>query len=177
LDVSRGSVDKAKEHSPLQESRLSYQVGSVYELPFPDNSFDAIVCSDVLEHLLTLHQAAKEIARVLKPGGIFTYDTINRTLFSWYAAILIFQKLITFVPSDTHDWRLFMKPSEVRSLFHQVGLRHSKEMNGMRPTMRWPVDIIRRLYRGRGWRSFMGEWKLTSSTMASFLSFAVKESL
>jgi SAM-dependent methyltransferase len=46
-------------------------VGSITQIPFPDNTFDTIVVSEVLEHLddITLHQAIVEIARTLRPGG------------------------------------------------------------------------------------------------------------
>ena len=45
--------------------------GSAYSLPFPDNTFDLIVCSEVLEHLHEYNDAVIEINRVLKPGGKF----------------------------------------------------------------------------------------------------------
>tara|TARA_B100000073_G_scaffold239944_1_gene201023 strand:- start:1271 stop:1765 length:495 start_codon:yes stop_codon:yes gene_type:complete len=45
--------------------------GSVYKLPFEENSFDLVICSEVLEHLDDYHAAIDEIYRVLKPGGKF----------------------------------------------------------------------------------------------------------
>jgi SAM-dependent methyltransferase len=45
--------------------------GDAYRLPFQDRAFDAVVCSEVLEHLIDYEQALAEIARVLKPGGRF----------------------------------------------------------------------------------------------------------
>jgi len=45
--------------------------GSAYSLPFNDNSFDLVVCSEVLEHLHEYKDAIKEISRVLRPGGQF----------------------------------------------------------------------------------------------------------
>ncbi|MDE1874946.1 MAG: class I SAM-dependent methyltransferase [Patescibacteria group bacterium] len=45
------------------------KVASVYELPFPDDSFPAVLCSEVFEHLAEPRKAAAEILRVLKPGG------------------------------------------------------------------------------------------------------------
>jgi SAM-dependent methyltransferase len=38
-------------------------------IPFPDNSFDSILCSEVFEHLFNLEHTLKELNRVLKPGG------------------------------------------------------------------------------------------------------------
>ena len=48
-----------------------FMQGSVYKLPFEDDSFDLIFCSEVLEHLDDYHLALNEIYRVLKPGGNF----------------------------------------------------------------------------------------------------------
>jgi SAM-dependent methyltransferase len=46
-------------------------------LPFPNNTFDLIACSWVLEHLATPEATFREIVRVLKPGGHFTFITPN----------------------------------------------------------------------------------------------------
>ena len=45
--------------------------GDAARLPFPDNSFDRIICSEVLEHVPDPDQVLAEIARILKPGGLF----------------------------------------------------------------------------------------------------------
>ena len=44
-------------------------VGDIHDLPFADNSVDAIICSSVLEHVENPIRAVEEIYRVLKPGG------------------------------------------------------------------------------------------------------------
>lgn len=44
--------------------------GSITSLPFPDHTFDKVVCSEVLEHIPNLNKAMSELVRVLKPGGI-----------------------------------------------------------------------------------------------------------
>jgi SAM-dependent methyltransferase len=50
---------------------VSFQVGSVYELPFPDASFDAVLAHTLVEHLGDPLAAFREVRRVLRPGGVF----------------------------------------------------------------------------------------------------------
>lgn len=54
-----------------------FRVGDIEDMPFPDNTFDAIVCLGVIEYLDADHDALKEIARVLKPGGRAIISTPN----------------------------------------------------------------------------------------------------
>jgi SAM-dependent methyltransferase len=51
--------------------------GSVYELPFKDHAFDCVIISEVLEHLGEDERALREIARVLKPGGVLAASVPN----------------------------------------------------------------------------------------------------
>jgi ubiquinone/menaquinone biosynthesis C-methylase UbiE len=70
---------------------ISLVNGSLYSIPFPDNSFNKIILSEVLEHVPDDVRALREVARVLKPGGLvaitvpnanypFWWDPINKTL-------------------------------------------------------------------------------------------------
>ena len=54
-----------------QDALTGFLSGSGYALPFADNTFDAVICSEVLEHLHEYNDAVAEIRRVLKPGGKF----------------------------------------------------------------------------------------------------------
>ncbi|HMO04573.1 MAG TPA: class I SAM-dependent methyltransferase [Kiritimatiellia bacterium] len=80
LDIAASSIAYA--HQELERRPLSgveYLEGSVYQLPFPDATFDAIVSQVVFEHLMDIPLALAELRRVLKPGGrfYFTIDSIR----------------------------------------------------------------------------------------------------
>jgi len=51
--------------------RVGLVVADALYLPFVDDSFDQVVCSEVLEHIPDYRSALREIARVLRPGGVF----------------------------------------------------------------------------------------------------------
>ena len=58
------------------------KLGSVYKLPFDDNSFDLVTCSSALHHLDNLEGAISEIYRVLSPSGVFVSDYDNNLHFA-----------------------------------------------------------------------------------------------
>ena len=64
--------------------RLDFREGTALRLPFPDGSFDAVVCVTVLSHVPGGETAIPELARVLRPGGrlgVFDLDT-DMTVFT-----------------------------------------------------------------------------------------------
>ena len=75
LDMDNKSLEIAEEGYEYFESisnvGAEFLKGSAYSLPFSDDTFDLIVCSEVLEHLHEYNDAVMEIYRVLKPGGKF----------------------------------------------------------------------------------------------------------
>ena len=66
LDIGRTGVAGAKARFP---QAATYQVGDLYYLPFATASFDAVVLSEVVEHLENIDAAIAEARRVLRPGG------------------------------------------------------------------------------------------------------------
>ena len=55
----------------INDSAAEFILGDGLNLPFDDSCFDAIICSEVLEHILDYQSVLREIARVLRPGGLF----------------------------------------------------------------------------------------------------------
>ncbi|MCW5764479.1 MAG: class I SAM-dependent methyltransferase [Phycisphaeraceae bacterium] len=67
FDYARSNVEFTKRRLG---ARADVRQGSIYEIPFPDNSMDAALCLEVLEHIEDDARGVRDIARVLKPGGI-----------------------------------------------------------------------------------------------------------
>jgi 2-polyprenyl-6-hydroxyphenyl methylase/3-demethylubiquinone-9 3-methyltransferase len=134
IDPSGESLAAAARHAEEQGLRIDYRQGTGEAIPFADASFDAAYSCDVLEHVADLPRVIAETARVLKPGGVFLYDTINRTWRSKLVVIKLFQEwsATSLMPPDLHDWNLFIKPRELLQLLDRNGLRN-RGMTGLSP--------------------------------------------
>jgi SAM-dependent methyltransferase len=71
IDREASQIERARSHAAEQQlTNVKFDVGSVYELPFPDSSFDVVFAHAVFEHLSSPASALAEIHRVLSPGGL-----------------------------------------------------------------------------------------------------------
>lgn len=68
LDVVKTSIDWAKKHW-VKNKKMKFIVGDAHNLPFPNNSFDAVFCLEALEHVANPLKVFKEFKRVMKKGG------------------------------------------------------------------------------------------------------------
>jgi len=168
LDVSARSLEAARRHAAQEGLAVDYREGSAYALGLADGAVDGVVISDVLEHLHDLPAAAREIARVLRPGGVVVFDTINRTAKSWVVMILLAQRWLRLVAPDTHDWRLFIRPEELRRVFAAAGLA-VREVRGLSPAPAIPRAAW------NVWREKrVGGFELTPDLAASYVGYAVR---
>lgn len=69
-DFSAGMLDRAKE-TLKSETGISFQVIDIQEIPYPDQSFDAVIANMMLYHVPDLDKGLSEVRRVLKENGVF----------------------------------------------------------------------------------------------------------
>ena len=123
LDLSPDLIDVAKLH--LLESGLSvdYRLQSVEalaeEMP---GSFDAITCMEMLEHVPDPASVLGACARLLRPGGQLFLSTLNRTPAAFALAIVGAEYIARLLPRGTHDYKQFIRPSELGAWLRGAGL-------------------------------------------------------
>jgi len=181
LDQSETSLQHARQHAQDKNLSISYLQGRAEYLPFPEQSFDLVCVCDVLEHVNHLEKTISEAGRVLKPGGIVFFDTINRTLLSRLSIIHIAQEnpLTSFMGKDVHVWNKFIKPKELENLLTQAKLKVGK-FSGIAP-IRNPASLFMGLMmaklrhkRGSQLASLL-KLRQVKSLAAHYMGYAIKE--
>jgi ubiquinone biosynthesis O-methyltransferase len=121
IDPSAGAIAAARGYAEANNLKIDYRVGAGERLPFPDGGFDIVVCVDVLEHVENLERVLAEIRRVLRPKGLFLFDTINRTRIASFIMVTIAENVIRMLPRGTHDPALFIRPEELAQKLQTAG--------------------------------------------------------
>lgn len=96
IDIAPIEIDRARERANQQGvSNVRFEVGDIFHLAYPDNTFDAVFCHNVLEHQNEPLKALLEMKRVLKPGGVIgvrdadnggdLLHPANELLWEWFA--------------------------------------------------------------------------------------------
>lgn len=147
VDPAEAAIDVAADHARQSGLNIVYQVAAGEALPFGDCQFDLLYCCDVLEHVADLTSVIAESARVLRPGGLYFFDTINRTGASRLLMINLFQEwsLTAWMPRGLHAWDRFIRPDELTCLLAQSGLELGG-MTGLAPSASPPqllLDLVR----------------------------------
>ena len=75
IDINDKYLIKAKKN--CQDKRIIIKKGTIYSLPYEDNYFDFIICSELLEHLKDDKRGIKELSRVLKKNGTIAITVPN----------------------------------------------------------------------------------------------------
>lgn len=180
VDPSEISLQAAREHASANNIDIDYLNGTGEKLPFDSASFDIVLCCDVLEHVHDLPKVISEVSRVLKMGGLFVYDTFNRTAFSKISAIRILQEWgrWAIMPPGLHVWEMFIKPGEIRSLLAENNMTWL-EHKGIEPDVSY-LKMLRYLRkRANGdltFEEFSKKIRMveSSSTRVMYLGSAVK---
>lgn len=182
IDPSEQSLATARQHAQSMGLSIQYQEGTGESIPFADNTYPVVYCCDVLEHVRDLPKVISEIYRVTRPGGVFFFDTLNRTFVSKLVAIKIWQewKSTALMPPRLHEWRMFIQPEELKELLAQAGFEF-KEFRGTWPDVSIPkmISLLRKRAKGKiGYKEFGQRFKLVESNNLRilYMGYAVKPS-
>lgn len=133
IDATKQAVDAARlslQSAPLQRGgvaeRLRFEHTSVEDFcqkAHNKSAFDAVVASEIVEHVADLTGFIQSLAELARPGAPLFITTINRTWLSKLAAIWLAENVFKIVPEGVHDWQKFITPSELTLQLERAGCR------------------------------------------------------
>ncbi len=159
LDASEAGVRAASARAsldPALSSRARFVHSTIEDFSLAvaraegDGLYDAVVASEVAEHVADASQfLAAAASRVSPSGGVFFVTTINRTPAAFAAAIGVAEYVLRLAPPGTHEFVKFLTPEEVARAAQCAGLR---------------VELTRGLF----YDPLSAAWSLCKSTQVNF---------
>lgn len=123
IDLGGKALKVAQLHKLESGAAVDYRLVSVEELAEErPESFDVVTCMEMLEHVPDPAAVVAACARLVKPGGRVLFSTLNRNPKSYLLAVIGAEYVLNMLPKGTHDYRKFIKPSELSAWCRQAGL-------------------------------------------------------
>lgn len=119
LDISQSAIDIAINHAKKSNLAIEYICSPIEDIS--DCQFDAITCMEMLEHVDSPELVIQNCHRLMKKGGWLFLSTINRTPMAYAQVILAAEYIFGLLPRQTHDYKKFIKPSELSTMCRHNG--------------------------------------------------------
>ncbi|MDH5301500.1 MAG: bifunctional 2-polyprenyl-6-hydroxyphenol methylase/3-demethylubiquinol 3-O-methyltransferase UbiG [Gammaproteobacteria bacterium] len=131
IDMGATPLEVARLH--LLESGLSVDYQQITVEEFAERhagEFDVVTCMEMLEHVPDPESVVRACIKLIKPGGKVFLSTLNRNPKAYALAILGAEYLMGMLPKGTHDYKKFIKPSELGGWMRRNGLTIA-DLSGM----------------------------------------------
>lgn len=123
IDLAPELVRIARLHALEGGVDVDYRVQAVEEAAAAEPaSFDVVTCMEMIEHVPDALSVVRACAQALRPGGRLFVSTLNRTPAAFALAIVGAEYVARLLPRGTHQYRDFVRPSELAGWFRAAGL-------------------------------------------------------
>ena len=145
IDMGEAPLAVARLHQLESGAALDYRRITAEQLAETEPArFDIVTCMEMLEHVPDPASTIRACARLLKPEGHLFFSTINRNPKSYLLAVIGAEYLLRLLPKGTHDYRKFIRPSELDGWARAAGLT-LQQLTGMHYN-----PLLRRYWLGAG---------------------------
>jgi len=131
IDAGAETIEAARRHAEMVGLDIAYHHILPEDMGRERKRYDVVLNMEVVEHVADRALFLETAAKLVKPGGVMIVSTINRTLKSLALAKIGAEFILRWVPAGTHDWRKFVRPSELANelLPHGMDVRDMKGLN------------------------------------------------
>lgn len=129
IDLAEASLAVARIHQLESKLDIDYQNISAEALAEKsEQKFDVITCLEMLEHVPDPSSIVEACFRMVKPGGLVFFSTINRNPKSYLFAIVGAEYVLNLLPKGTHEYGKFIRPSELAAWSRDAGLQLQEQI-------------------------------------------------
>ena len=121
-DAGAANIAAASAHAEAQGLAIDYRATTAEALAGEGATFDVVVAMEIVEHVADLPMFLREIAAMVRPGGLLFLATMNRTMKSFALAIVGAEYILRWLPPGTHTWSKFVTPKELERATEATGL-------------------------------------------------------
>ncbi|MDH3481161.1 MAG: bifunctional 2-polyprenyl-6-hydroxyphenol methylase/3-demethylubiquinol 3-O-methyltransferase UbiG [Gammaproteobacteria bacterium] len=123
IDMAEGPLAVARLHQHESGADVDYRRATAEELAASEaGAYDVVTCLEMLEHVPDPSQVVRSCAEIVRPGGHVFFSTINRNPKSFLFAIVGAEYVLKLLPSGTHEYAKFIRPSELEAWARNAGL-------------------------------------------------------
>ena len=117
LDANPSTIQAAIKHAQHSDLPIQYHCQTIetHASPPTPRLYDAITCMELLEHVPHPAAIIQSCSRLLKPGGWLFCSTLNRSLKSYFQAIIAAEYVLNLLPRGTHQYEKFIQPATLCS--------------------------------------------------------------
>ena len=131
IDMGEAPLTVARLHQHESGVEVNYRQITAEELAQQQPAgFDVCTCLDMLEHVPDPASVIQACSDLIKPGGELFFSTINRNPKAYLFAVVGAEYLLRMLPRGTHEYRKFIKPSELDRWARAAGLE-LRDLSGM----------------------------------------------
>lgn len=117
IDANLNTIRLAKSHSELNNLKINYIASSIEEHASDHaEKYDAVVASEILEHVSKKEHFLEACVNCLKPKGSIFITTINKTSLANFLGIIMSENVLNLLPKGTHQFEKFIEPVKLQRM-------------------------------------------------------------
>jgi 2-polyprenyl-6-hydroxyphenyl methylase/3-demethylubiquinone-9 3-methyltransferase len=155
IDASEKNIGTARAHAARSDVEIDYRCSTAEDLMAAGETFDIVLSLEVVEHVADVDLFLDSCAALVRDGGAMILATLNRTPKAFMFGIVGAEYVMRWLPRGTHDWKKFVRPSELSR-----GLRR----NG--------VDVSD--ISGLSFNPLSDEWRVSGDVSVNYILFGTK---
>lgn len=122
IDMGEAPLEVARLHAQSNGLEIDYRRITAEQLAEESaGQFDVVTCLEMLEHVPDPSQVINACFALVKPGGHVFFSTLNRTPKAYLMAVLGAEYVLRWLPRGTHEYKKFIRPSELGAWARQAG--------------------------------------------------------